>query len=51
MLLTIVTFPIVGSSITNPASPLFIASVAVQAVVTVASITGYALYLRKKMKS
>ena len=51
MLLTIVTFPIIGSSITDPASPLFIASVAVQAAVTVASITGYALYLRKKRKS
>lgn len=50
MLLTIVTFPIVGSSITNPASPLFIASVVIQAVVTVASITGYAAYLRKKGK-
>ena len=51
MLLTIITFPIVGSSITDPTSPLFIASVAVQVVVTVASITGYALYLRKKSKS
>ena len=51
MLLTIITFPIVGSSITNPTSPLFIASVAIQVVVTVVSITGYALYLRKKSKS
>ena len=51
MLLTIITFPIVGSSITNPTSPLFIASVAVQVVVTVVSITGYALYLRKKSKT
>lgn len=51
MLLTIITFPIVGSSITDPTSPLFIASVAIQVVVTVASITGYALYLRKKSKS
>ena len=51
MLLTIVTFPIVGSNITNPTSPPFIASVAVQAAVTVVSITGYALYLRKKRKS
>lgn len=48
MLLTIVTFPIIGSSITDPASPLFIASVVIQAVVTVASVTRYALYLRKK---
>ena len=51
MLLTIVTFPIVGSSITDPDSPLFIASVAVQVVVTVVSVTGYAVYLRKKRKS
>ena len=48
MLLTIITFPIIGSSITDPASPLFIASVAVQAAVTVVSITGYALYLKRK---
>ena len=48
MLLTIITFPVIGSSITDPASPLFIASVAVQVVVTVGSITGYAAYLRKK---
>ena len=48
MLLTIVTFPIIGSSITDPASPLFIVSVVVQVVVTVVSIAGYALYLRKK---
>lgn len=48
MLLTIVTFPIMGSSITDPASPLFIASIAVQAVVTVVSITGYGLYLRRR---
>ena len=51
MLLTIVTFPVIGSSITNPASPLFIASVVIQAVVTVVSVTGYALYLRKKKTS
>ena len=48
MLLTIITFPIIGSSITEPASPLFIASVAVQVVVTVVSITGYAAYLKRK---
>ena len=48
MLLTIITFPIIGSSITEPASPLFIASVAVQVVVTVVSITGYAVYLKRK---
>ena len=48
MLLTIVTFPIIGSSITDPASPLFIASVVIQVVVTVVSITGYAIYLKKK---
>ena len=51
MLLTIITFPIMGSSITDPASPLFIVSAAVQVVVTVVSITGYALYLRKKKKT
>jgi len=51
MLLTIVTFPIIGSSITDPASPLFIASVAVQVVVTVVSITGYAVYLKKKTRN
>lgn len=50
MLLTIVTFPIIGSSITDPLSPLFIASVAVQAAVTAASIAGYGLYLRKKRR-
>ena len=50
MLLTIVTFPIIGSSITDPASPLFIASVAVQVVVTAASLGGYALYLRRKRR-
>ena len=51
MLLTIITFPIIGSSITDPASPLFIASVVIQVVVTAVSLTGYALYLRKKKKS
>lgn len=51
MLLTIVTFPVIGSSITDPASPLFVASVAIQAAVTAASLAGYGLYLRKKKKS
>ena len=48
MLLTIITFPILGSSITDPLSPLFIASAAVQVAATAASITGYAIYLKKK---
>ena len=48
MLLTIITFPIIGSSITEPASPLFIASVVIQVVVTVVSLAGYAVYLKRK---
>ena len=48
MLLTVITFPIIGSHITDPASPLFIASAAIQAAVTVVSIAGYAVYLKKK---
>ncbi len=51
MLMTIVTFPIINSSITDPASPLFIASVVIQVVVTVVSITGYAMYLKKKNRA
>ena len=48
MLLTIITFPIIGSNITNPSSPLLIASAAVQAAATVVSIIGYGVYLKRK---
>jgi len=51
MLLTIITFPVIGSSITDPASPLFIASVVIQAAVTVVSVTWYAVYLKKKNRN
>ena len=48
MLLTIITFPIMGSSVTDPVSPQFIGPAAVQAAVTAVSIAGYAAYLRRR---
>ena len=48
MLPSIVTFPIMGMSITNPSSPQFIISASVVAAITVISIVGYAIYHKKK---
>jgi len=51
MLLTIITFPVIGSRITDPTSPLFLASVVIQAAVTVVSVTWCAVYLKKKNRN
>lgn len=48
MLLSLVTFPIMGMSITDPASPWFLASAAVQVLVSAAMIGGYCLYYRRR---
>lgn len=48
MLLSIITFPIMGMSISTPGSPAFIVSIAVQFIVSVLSIGGCWLYLRKR---
>lgn len=48
MLMSIITFPIMGMNITDPKSPAFLASICVQAAVSVASICAYGLYRRKR---
>lgn len=50
MLFTLITFPVMGMSITDPASPVFLISLAVQTIVTGASLIGCMLCLRKKMR-
>lgn len=47
MLLSIITFPIMGMNIMNPGSPAFIASICIQAVVSTVSIGGFWIYYRK----
>lgn len=47
MLLSLITFPIMGMSITDPGSPVFLFSVGIQAAVSAAAIGGYWLYCRK----
>lgn len=48
MLLSIVTFPIMGMNITEPTSPWFWASIVIQVLVSAAFIGGYWVYSRKK---
>lgn len=48
MLLSLVTFPIIGMNITDPGSPAFVWSVGIQAAVSAVSIGGAWLYHRKK---
>ena len=50
MLLSIVTFPIMGMNITSPGSPAFIASICIQAAVSAISIGGFWIYYRKNQK-
>ena len=48
MLLTTVTFPVMGMNITDPGSPAFLFSLCVQGAVSAASLGGYWLYHRKR---
>ena len=50
MLLSIITFPIMGMNIMNPGSPAFIASICIQVVVSAISIGGFWIYYRKNQK-
>lgn len=50
MLLSIVTFPIMGMNAANPGSPAFLASLGIQAAVSIVSIGGFWIYYRKKQK-
>lgn len=47
MLLSIITFPIMGMNIMNPGSPAFIASVCIHVAVSTISIGGFWIYYRK----
>lgn len=50
MLLSLVTFPIMGMNITEPASPWFWASIVIQVLVSAVFIGGYWIHSRKKRK-
>lgn len=50
MLLSLVTFPIMGMNITEPTSPWFWASIIIQVLVSAVFIGGYWLYYRKKRR-
>lgn len=50
MSLSLVTFPIMGMNITEPASPWFWASIVIQVLVSACFIGGYWLYSRKKRR-
>lgn len=50
MLLSLVTFPIMGMNITEPTSPWFWASIVIQVLVSAFFIGGYWIYYRKKRK-
>jgi uncharacterized membrane protein YdjX (TVP38/TMEM64 family) len=50
MALSLVTFPIMGMNITEPASPWFWASIVIQILVSVFFIGGYWLCYRKKRR-
>lgn len=50
MLLSLITFPIMGMNITDPASPWFWASMVIQVLVSAVFIGGYWLHCRKKRK-
>ena len=51
MLPSMIAFPIIGMSITDPASPTFIAAVTFEISVTVISVTVYSVIKRKKNKT
>ena len=48
MLLSLITFPIMGMNIANPSSPAFLWSIGIQAAVSAVSIGGFWLGRRKK---
>lgn len=48
MLLSLITFPIMGMNIANPGSPAFLWSIGIQAAVSAVSIGGFWLGRRKK---
>lgn len=48
MLLSLITFPIMGMNIANPGSPAFLWSIGIQAAVSAVSIGGFWLVRRKK---
>lgn len=50
MLLSLITFPIMGMNITEPTSPWFWASIIIQVLVSAVFIGGYWLYYRKKRR-
>lgn len=50
MLLSLITFPIMGMNITNPGSPAFVLSIGIQAAVSAVSIGSFWLYQRKKVQ-
>lgn len=50
MLLSLVTFPIMGMNITEPSSPWFWASIVIQVLVSAVFIGGYWIHSRKKRK-
>ena len=50
MLLSLITFPIMGMNITEPTSPWFWASMIIQVLVSAVFIGGYWVYYRKKRK-
>lgn len=50
MLLSIITFPIMGMNITEPTSPWFWASIVIQVLVSAVFIGGYWVYYRKKRR-
>lgn len=51
MLLSLITFPIMGMNITEPTSPWFWASIVIQVLVSAVFIGGYWVYYRKKRKA
>lgn len=50
MLLSLITFPIMGMNITEPTSPWFWASIVIQVLVSAVFIGGYWAYYRKKRR-
>lgn len=50
MLLSLITFPIMGMNITEPTSPWFWASIVIQVLVSAVFIGGYWVYYRKKRR-
>lgn len=48
MLPTMITFPIMGTSVTEPASPRFLIALGIEAAITAAACGGYALYVKRR---